>query len=62
MASIGDGWEDGAWNQASWVDGAWFRGVAILAIASKTAISIGIGIYSLALVMGRAILTTGEWW
>lgn len=62
MASIGDGWEDGAWVFESWIDGAWFRGVPLLKVASKTAISIGIGIYGLALIMGRALLTIGEWW
>ena len=59
MASIGDAWVDGAWIQAAWVDGAWFKGVPVLAIASKTAISIGIGVYGLALILVRTI---GEWW
>ena len=25
MAAIGDGWEDGAWVEASWAIGAWFK-------------------------------------
>ena len=30
MASIGDGWEDGAWIQASWITGAWAAVIAVV--------------------------------
>lgn len=63
MAAIGDGWKDGAWVQESWVIGAWFKaGVSAAAVASNTAISIGIGVFGLMLVIGRTLVNLGEWW